>query len=179
MFDSRLYENLDRAAVESYNARIAGSKSAAAYRLHDELGPHPYDGDIENAKVILLLANPGYGKISTLDDHRYRVEGWPMSSLHPGASKGMYDWVLPKVGDLVKRFGPQHIARYVAMAQIHPWASENFDERFSPPSKAVIAKLVKEAHQRGGQTVCILGQRLRDYAATRVLSRPDLDCRKH
>jgi len=47
--------------VPSYRARIAGLKSAAAYWLHDQLDPHPYHGDIENAKVILLFANPSYG----------------------------------------------------------------------------------------------------------------------
>jgi len=149
MFDPNYYLSLDRAAVQAYNTRISGSKAAENCWLHEEMGPHPYDGDIKAAKVILLLANPGYDSTSTLRDHWYRVEGWPMSSLHGGAEKGMRDWVTPKVSGLIERFGAQHVAKHVCMAQIHPWASTNFDEGFDCPSKAVIAKLVREAHERG------------------------------
>ncbi|WP_233850970.1 hypothetical protein [Paraburkholderia sp. HD33-4] len=153
MFDENLYIELDRAAVQAYNARICGTKAAENYWLHEEMGPHPYDGDIRTARVILLLANPGYDSTSTLSDHRYRAEGWPMSSLHSGAAKGMRDWVAPKVAGLVERFGAQHIAKHVCMAQIHPWASANFDEKFDCPSKAVIAALVRQAHERGAIVV--------------------------
>lgn len=149
MFDANLYIGLDHAAVQAYNGRISRTKAVENYWLHEEMGPHPYDGDIRNAKVILLLANPGYDSTSTLNDHRYRAEGWPMSSLHSGAAKGMRDWTTPKVGGLIELFGAQHIAQHVCLAQVHPWASANFDGNFDCPSKAVIASLVRQARERG------------------------------
>jgi hypothetical protein len=153
MFDADLYIELDRAAVHAYNARICGTRAAESNWLHEEMGPHPYDGDIRTASVILLLANPGYDSTSTLRDHWHRADGWPMSSLHSGAAKGMRDWVIPKVSGLIDRFGAQHVAKHVCMAQIHPWASTSFDVGFECPSTTLIAALVRQAHVRGAIVV--------------------------
>jgi hypothetical protein len=56
--------SLDRGDIESFKR-----KAPEKYRLHPELGPSAYEGDIDNARIVLLLANPGFDSTSTADDH--------------------------------------------------------------------------------------------------------------
>ena len=61
----------DLAAVEEFNRRAKED-----HRLHPELGPSAFEGDIDEARVVLLLANPGYDAGSTTEDHTFiRTDG--------------------------------------------------------------------------------------------------------
>lgn len=77
-------ERLDRESIARYN-----KKRSDKYRLHTELGPCPYEGDIDHAPVVLLLANPGFDNDSRIGDHDFQREGWPLSGLHDDAPDGM------------------------------------------------------------------------------------------
>ncbi|CAN5893634.1 hypothetical protein BH11PSE13_BH11PSE13_35050 [soil metagenome] len=150
-FDAKTYVDLDGEAVARYNARR--SVEAETY-LHFELGPHPFDGDIENAKVVLLMGNPGYDKTSTLEDHRFQREGWPISSLHPEAPPGMRNWYVRRLRWVIEIFGAQHVSQQLAIAQLQPWASNGFDNAtVRLPSASLIADPVKRAIERGAVVI--------------------------
>lgn len=135
---------LDRDAVEAVNRC-----KREPYRLHPELGPSAYEGDIDAAKVVLLLANPGYDDTSTLIDHSFVREGWPLSGLHPEAPKGLRDWWYLRLRHLIERVGPQAVSKRVACLQVCPWASGKFDDALTLPSLAVTLDAATRCANRG------------------------------
>ncbi|MFT0174630.1 hypothetical protein ACLKMY_37775 [Paraburkholderia mimosarum] len=147
-FDPVHLADLDREAIARYHA-IPGLNDA--YRLHTELGPQPFEGDIANARVVVLMNNPGLGPDSTPDDHRFHRDGWPYASLHADAPEGMRSYSAPRFADLIAEFGAQHISNRLAMLQIHPWASAALDrsKRFSLPSQALAIAHARAAIERG------------------------------
>lgn len=110
------------------------------YHLHNEFDPCPYEGDIENARIILLLANPGYDK----DTHQEEINfinkgkgGWPLAGLHPEAKPiKLKKWWRSRLGslkDLVMAGNTDEdkfkiISQQVAAIQLVPWASVKWDE---------------------------------------------------
>ena len=105
-FNPQIYEDLDREAVTAYN-RGRSEAWMEKYGLHPELGPHPFDGDIENARIVLLMGNPSYDKTSTLEDHHFYRDGWPISGLHPDAPSGMRTWYFKRLRWVIEKFDAQ------------------------------------------------------------------------
>ncbi|NSX16687.1 hypothetical protein HTY52_21605 [Cupriavidus taiwanensis] len=159
-FDPTHYTAIDAEAIAAYQA---GPGRHPKYRLHTDIGPHPFDGDPCTARVLLLLSNPGHDETSTPADHAFERDGWPFSSLHPEATPGMRSWSLPKVRDLVAAFGAQRVSQRVALVQVHPWASAAFDDRLRLPSMAGQVELVRAAIERGA--VVVIGRNARYWRA--------------
>ncbi|SAL17439.1 hypothetical protein AWB68_00498 [Caballeronia choica] len=147
-FDADYLTALDARAIARYHA-ITGLR--ADYRLHTELGPQPYEGDIENARIVVLMNNPGFDATSTLDDHRFTRDGWPYASFHPDAPAGMRDYSIPRFRDLIAEFGAQQVSQRLAMLQIHPWASAALDDpkRLALPSMTLALEHARNAIHRG------------------------------
>lgn len=148
-------ESLDARAIETYNL-----KAAAKFCLHPELGPSAYEGDIDRARVVLLLANPGYDSTSTIDDHRFSKTGWPLAGLHPAAPDGLRIWWHARLRGLVDRFGAKHVASTVACLQVTPWASPNFDADLRLPSRSAILAAAGQCAMRGSVMILMRAQRL-------------------
>ena len=146
----------DEAHVASYNRRRKSDK----YRLHSELGPSAFDGDIDAASVILLLANPGFDHTSSLDDHQFRREGWPLGGLHPDAPSGIRAWWLPRLRELITAYGEQAVSQRVACLQLTPWASTKFDSTLRLPSRRVILEAASRCATRGAVMVVMRAEKL-------------------
>ena len=56
--------DMDQTYISEYNA-----KKPSHYGIHEELGPCPFEGDIEKVVVLILLANPMFSPSSRLTDH--------------------------------------------------------------------------------------------------------------
>ncbi|MDM0113937.1 hypothetical protein QTI66_17415 [Variovorax sp. J22R133] len=140
----------DLTAIERYNARVSEK-----YRLHPEMGPCPHEGNIDTAPVVLLLANPGFDATSTLDDHHFKIDGWPLAGLHESAPVGMSGWWRPRLRSLSQRYGEQFISHNVAALQINPWASAKYDENLRLPSRAAMLGLAEAAAKRGAALIMI------------------------
>lgn len=123
----------DAVELEKYNIKI-NSK----YYLHRSIGPCPFEGNLEEVRVVLLLANPSYappqaGSVShSLEDDHKRKEwqsGWGIFSLHENANPAMRDWWRANLKSLHTDTGLSWkiISNRVAALQINPWASELFD----------------------------------------------------
>ena len=147
--------NSDIEAIRRYN-----SQAREQFKIRTELGPCPFEGDINSSPVVLLFANPGYDATSSIDDHKFKVDGWPLSGLHPKAPSGMRDWWIPRLRDLCKRYGDQYISTKVAALQINPWASTNFDSDIRLPSRSKMLELAESAAKRDAVIVIMRAERL-------------------
>lgn len=145
------YEDAD--AVAAYNAR-AGD----ALRLRTDLGPLPYEGDIENAPIVLLVAKPAYDRTSVQLDHAFHQRGWPLAFLHPGAPEQLRSIWVARLESLIDAFGAQHVANSVAALPLTPWASTDFDERLRLPSRARMLDLAAAAANRGATMIVACGE---------------------
>lgn len=135
---------LDERDVKRYNLR-AGER----FRLHPELGPKAFEGDIDGASLVLLLANPGFDHTSTIDDHMFARDGWGLSGLHDEAPGGLREWWRVRLRHLIDRWGAQVTSNQVACLQVTPWASSSFDRNLRLPSRAVVLDAAAECAARG------------------------------
>lgn len=138
----------DADALAAYNARASDS-----LRLRADLGPLPYEGDIESAPVVLLVAKPAYDRTSVPLDHAFHQRGWPLALLHPEAPAHLRSIWLARVESLIDAFGAQHVANSVAALPLTPWASADFDERLRLPSRGRMLGLAAAAANRGATLI--------------------------
>lgn len=146
---------LDASAIQAYNARAKNK-----FQLHVDMGPSPYEGDIENSPIVLLLANPGFDHTSSLQDHQFAAPGWPLSGLHEQAPIGMRNWWRPRLRTLCADYGDKYIAGRIAALQINPWACANFDSSLRLPSRAKLLGIAEGAAKRGATLIVMRARRL-------------------
>lgn len=145
----------DIESIQRYNSKV-GEK----FKLRVELGPCPFEGNIESSPVVLLLANPGFDQNSSVDDHKFKIEGWPLAGLHQNAPIGMRDWWRPRLRVLCEHYGEQCVSSKVAALQINPWASAKFDSNLRLPSQIKMLGLAESAARRGAVLVIMRASRL-------------------
>lgn len=148
--------SLDAAAVGEFCRRRPPEK----FLLHPELGPSAYEGDIDAARVVLLLANPGYDAGSTIDDHAFARPGWPLGGLHPEAPLGLRKWWQDRLRALIQEFGDQQVSKTVACLQITPWASAKFHEGLRLPSRVTLLEVAAECAARGSVMLVMRAEKL-------------------
>jgi hypothetical protein len=130
--------------IQQYNKRVNDQ-----FKLHPELGPCPFEGDIKTSPIVLLLANPGFDERSSLDDHKFKVKDWPLSGLHSKAPEGMSEWWRPRLRVLCEKFGDQYVSSKIAALQLNPWASTKFDRNLRLPSQSKMLEIAEDAARRG------------------------------
>ena len=135
---------VDHAAVEIYNCSAPDK-----YRLRAELGPYAFEGDLANARIVLLLSNPGYGDGSSLESHTFRRNDWPLSAVHPDAPAKTYIWNKRLLKSLSELFGAQLVSQRVAKLELTPWASKSMDTKLLLPSRALVLDAANRLAQRG------------------------------
>ena len=158
--------SLDAEALGRYNeAELARALRSRAndkkdYLLQRQLGPSAYEGDIERARIVLLLSNPGFDSTSTPDDHQFRREGWPLAGLHPEAPKGLREWWEGNLAHLISHFGARRVSQRVACLQLTPWASNSFDSDLRLPSRRDLLDSAGQCARRGAVMLVMRSERL-------------------
>jgi hypothetical protein len=163
MTDRRLTELLSPerlAAIDLAHVEAFNSRAKEPYRLHLELGPSAFEGDIDAAQVVLLLANPGYDATSTSNDHSFSRAGWPLAGLHPEAPQGLQAWWASRLRALIERVGVQEVSRRVACLQFCPWASAKFGSPPRLPSQAATLEAAGRCAERGAVLVVMRAEAL-------------------
>lgn len=146
--------DIDAEHVQAFNRR-----TQEPYRLHPELGASAYEGDIDAAPLILLLANPGYDEGSTVEDHSFAREGWPLAGLHPEAPQGLRAWWSSRLRAVIERIGAQETSKRVACLQFCPWASSKFGGAPPLPSQAVMLDAAGRCAARGATLIVMRAER--------------------
>jgi hypothetical protein len=148
---------LDSSEIVRYNHN---PRTADCYKLRTGLGPCAFEGDIDAARIVLLLANPGFDTTSTQDDHSFRRDGWPLAGLHPEAPVGLRDWWHKRLRGLIATVGAQAVSQCVAALQITPWASNEFDSGLCLPSRRVILSAASSLAKRNAILIIMRAERL-------------------
>ena len=145
-FDYRSYQEkireLDKLWFEN---SICDSDSP--YWLNRELEPCPFEGNLLEAKVILLLANPHLNKNSLFLDHNPNdTEGWGLWGLNDGKGYSVTSWWRARLKSFVKdqydNDSWRQLSLKVAAIQVIPWASKSFPP-YKLPSIELMLNTVK------------------------------------
>ncbi len=134
----------DAHALAAYNAR-----AAERFRLRTQFGALPYEGDIEHAPIVLLVACPTNDHTAVPMDHGFQHRGWPLAFLHPDAPVRLRATWHSRLASLIDVFGAQHVANSVAALPLTPWTSVEFDESLRLPSRPRMLELAGTAANRG------------------------------
>lgn len=147
----------DHEAVPSYNKR-----RHVDHHLDADLGPCPYEGDIEAAPIVLLLANPcsnDVGPNGHDPDPSIRAK-WPLWGLNPGGNEVLHRWWLRRLGALIALTDLTTVSRQVVATQLTPWASRKFDPDCTLPSRRLMLQVAESAVDRGALLVVMRSARL-------------------
>ena len=138
------------------------SSNKAKHHFHQHMGPCPFEGNLLTAKVILLLANPGFNKYQdpfpTKEDHKPR-DGWGIANLSP---EGESNWYRPRFRTLLDHENEeewQSLSNKMAMVQAIPWASEKFKDLKLLPSRDLMSKTVKAVGEKNREALFVIMRR--------------------
>jgi len=163
-FDYKKYQDeielIDREFIDKFNPK------KIIYKPQSRLRPCPFEGDLKKAKVILLLANPGFtpsgkNKSSEKDHDRNGFDDWGLWGLSAGTYPSMHKWWRDRLKSFVKNIDSEdewrQLSWKIASVQAVPWATEKFHEMNRLPSKKLIAETVKAISK--GKIFVIMRQR--------------------
>lgn len=159
---AKYYFDVDKESVAKFNTRHAGTK----YELQMSRGAKCGGGDILNAKLLLLYANPGYNpEVDTQNQIQFSVRGWPLAALHPSANtnkrmQGAHKWLSTALSSLTERYGgPQvggkFIAQNVATINIVPWSSTSYHASCLLPSREMQLNVARHAARCGALLIAV------------------------
>ena len=169
---------LDDHKIDAYNAkRKVGSK----YLLQKEIGPCPYEGDVEQARIVLLLANPSFTpnkfdgtSFSLESDHKRNAlqRDWGIFSLQDNSNEAMRNWWRENLKQLKQESGLswQQMSNRIAALQINAWASEQFDESCKLDSFSIMQAIALEFAKR--DVIFVVCRRYKQWSE--ILSRNDM-----
>lgn len=169
---------MDRAAIEKYNAKVNSNHLIIDWYL-----PEPFLGDPE-APVVLLNGNPGAdfsGIDQKLHEHpdfqkanrdnlRHNRIDYPLYLLDPflnaenqacqDVDMPGYIWWNRILKPLIKDYGLQIVAQKVFVIEFLPYHSKNFDGKLCLASQAYTFDLVAQAIQRNAVIVVMRARQL-------------------
>lgn len=169
---------LDELKIDAYNSK---KKVGSKYILHKEIGPCPYEGDIEQARIVLLLANPSYspnrndGESFSLETDHKRNElqrDWGIFSLQDNSNDAMRNWWRENLKQLKEESGLswQQVSNRIAALQINAWASEQFDESCKLDSFEIMRSIAHEFAKR--DVIFVVCRRFKQW--TEILGKNDM-----
>jgi hypothetical protein len=156
----REIENIDAHLISKHNERFP---EGSRYHFYTALRPCPFEGNIDKARVIILLANPHYQSILTSKDHD-RIDGWGLWGLHPESA--FSNWWRPRLKSFISDEQDEEewkcLSNKIASYQAIAWASKNFYDCKNLPSKSVMAKILNSLARERPELVFIV-MRQRSY----------------
>ena len=145
--------------------------------------PCPFEGNLLQAKVILLLANPGIGADTDPINHNLCVEGWGIPNL---SDQGKSNWYRPRFKTLINDINNEDewklLSNKLAMIQVIPWASESYID-LQLPSRFLISKTVNLLSEKNDSALFVVMRRhkyweqsLENVDPTRIIFNPNPRC---
>lgn len=150
-FDYKAYQariqEIDDGALRKHNERHA---QGTPYHFEVGMTPCPFEGNLLEARVILLLANPQFIESSTPADHNPDFAGytdWGIWGLSLQSNKSIHEWWRNRLRTLVDDPRDEEqwreLSGRMASLQVIPWASKKFHDANGLPSKMLMAQTVK------------------------------------
>jgi hypothetical protein len=147
---------MDDDHVEKHNAKFPKNHKN---HFRTDLKPCPFEGNLEQAKVIFLLANPSCSDQSTEADHE-PINGWGIWGLSSEANESMRGWWRPRIRQFVKDEGNEEewrsLSQKIASFQAIPWASRNFHECNRLPSKKYILEILEQVIEKNKNAIFVV-----------------------
>ena len=169
---------LDAQKIDTYNSkRKVGSK----FLLQKEIGTCPYEGDIEQARIVLLLANPSFtpnknnGTSYSLENDHKRNElqrEWGIFSLQDDSNEAMRNWWRENLKQLQQEseLSWHQMSNRIAALQINAWASEQFDDSCKLESFSIMQAIAHEFAMR--DVIFVVCRRYKQWSE--ILGRSDM-----
>lgn len=148
---------IDSEFLKTHNQRF---NEEHPHHLHSAIKPCPFEGDLQKAKVVLLLANPHYQlNESTKKDHE-RIDGWGIWGLSDQTHNTMHGWWRPRLKHFIHNFNDEDewkdLSWKVASFQSVAWASVNFHECNKLPSKKLMADTLRKLAKKRKDIVFVV-----------------------
>ena len=133
------------------------------YHLHTKMTPCPFEGNLLQAKVILLLANSGIGADTDPVNHTLSVDGWGIPNL---SNQGKSNWYRPRFKTLINDINNEDewklLSNKLAMIQVIPWASESYID-LQLPSRLLMSETVKLLSKKNDSAIFVVMRRRKDW----------------
>lgn len=166
--------------VDKFNNKLSND----VYKVHTEIMPAPFMGDVHNAPIVLLLLNPGYDKTEDADNYYSDYRDWwkneiqhhptkpdlPFFALHEEYSKSSNYWIR-KLKPLIENSGREIVSKNICSIQYFPYHTEKYkniyknllkEEGFIDhlPSQKYNFDLVKKAMERNALIIITRSKKL-------------------
>lgn len=180
----------EQAIVEKFNERMEKLKNKDKdYRIHMEIMPAPFMGNVHNAPIVILMLNPGYDpkedEVNEEDGlnyyNRYKgywkneiqhipsIPNFPFFALDQEYSKSSDYWV-NKLKPLIESSNRETLAKNICTIQLFPYHSQKYktihknlfkEETFDNylPSQKYSFQLVKNAMARNAIIIIARGKK--------------------
>ena len=150
-------EEMDEGQLEKHNIKFPEKHK---FHLRKDLHPCPFEGNLEQAKVILLLANPSISDSpESINDHN-PIEGWGIWGLSSVANESMRGWWRPRLRQFVKDENDEEewrsLSHKVASFQAIAWASKNFHECNDLPSKKYMLEIFDRVIEQNKNAIFVV-----------------------
>jgi hypothetical protein len=148
-FNYRVYQNkikeIDRVTVDAHNQKYPKSHP---YHFCEKMEPCPFEGNLANAKVILLLGNPHYQPTQSSPKDHVPIDGWGVWGFSENTASSMHGWWRPRLRSFVNDYESEEewkaLSHKVASFQTIAWASQRFYDCSQLPSKGLMAQVLRD-----------------------------------
>jgi len=191
---TNLILNDEKEIIRKFNDRnrLIGSTSDYDYKIHTDIMPAPFMGDVLNSPIVLLTLNPGWdpkeeevGFYKKYDpfweqiiQHKFPNPELPLFCLDDEyATKSPY-WAA-KLKPLISKTSKEQVAKNISVIQYFPYQSRKYKNLYQDLSKEKLRsqkynfKLVKLAINRQAIIIILRSKRLWFEAINEL--NPDVD----
>jgi hypothetical protein len=156
-------------ASDDFDVKAFNDTAEPSLRIHGDLLPEPFVGNVGSAAVLLLNMNPAYEE-AELPFHRdaafisiaranlaQKPLQYPFYFLDPSwKSPGHLYWS-GRLAELIAACGREAVAKHVAVLEWYPYHSLGMSRAWMPkvPSQAFSFRLVQNALDRGAVIIII------------------------
>jgi len=178
----------DAEIIKNFNEYLKGFKDSENYRIHTEIMPAPFMGDVLNSKIVILTLNPGYDKDEDKNEyydyyksywekqivHEYPVPEYPLFCFEEKYVEKSNYWK-KKLYPLIQVSSVEKVAKNISIIEFFPYHSEKYRDIPKKISKDYLIsqqynfQLVRKAIERDAIIVIQRGKRLWEKAIPELI----------
>jgi hypothetical protein len=169
----------DAEIINQFNEYLKNYKDDEIYRIHTEIMPAPFMGDVLNSKIVILTLNPGYDSDEESSDyylnyipywekqiiHEFPVPEYPLFCFDDEYVEKSDYWKI-KLNPIIQVSTVEKVAKNISIIEFFPYHSEKYRDIPKKISKDYLISqqynfhLVRKAIERDAIIVIQRGERL-------------------